>query len=532
MIQYSTRSISFINVLFFVLIATLCVNGYYVWPKPSSISQGSGIVGVNPTSLTITTNSTSEILERSINRYVKNLIFPMGTGDNSPEPVIFTQLMVNVASDDEDLQLGVDESYSLSIGSGATSGTLTAQTIYGAMRGLETFSQLVDWSDNTTSYAINCLPTTITDTPRFAWRGLLMDTARHYLHPSTIYRTIDALSYSKFNTLHWHAVDAESFPVVSDTYPLLSEKGSYAPTAIYSHALIESVVAYAKERGIRVVPEFDMPGHAYSWGLGYPELTVSCPNYAANINNIPLNPTLNSTYTMLNAFIPEMAALFTDDCFHIGGDEVVFGCWDENEEVSQWMQERGYDAVDTLQYFENMVYPIVSGANKNAVVWEDLFDDGVTVPIDYIVEVWSDQSTLQSLVEAGYQSITAYGYYLNNQEPVPGETTSQWIDTWQLMYAFDPLEGTSFTSEQLELVLGGEAAMWGEQVDSTNYDSRVWPRACAVSERLWSPEDVTDVDDATTRLVEHRCRIARRGVGAGPIEPDYCSIPYVPYVQI
>merc|ERR1712137_1265368 len=132
-------------------ISVLCVNGYYVWPKPSTISQGAGSVGINPSSLTITTNSSSSILQRAITRYQKNLIFPMG---------------VSVSSS-EDLQLGVDESYSLSIASGATSGSITAQTIYGAMRGLETFSQLVDWSDNTTSYSINCLPTSISDVPRF-----------------------------------------------------------------------------------------------------------------------------------------------------------------------------------------------------------------------------------------------------------------------------------------------------------------------------------------------------------------------------
>uniref|UniRef100_A0A7S4I501 beta-N-acetylhexosaminidase n=2 Tax=Vannella robusta TaxID=1487602 RepID=A0A7S4I501_9EUKA len=399
------------------------------------------------------------------------------------------------------------------------------------MRGLETFSQLVDYSDNSTSYSINCLPTIISDTPRFPWRGFLMDTARHYLLPSTIFRTIDALSYSKFNTLHWHAVDAESFPVISDTYPLLSQEGAYAPSAVYSHELIKAVVAYGKERGIRVVPEFDMPGHAYSWGKGYPDLVVDCPDYNSNINNVPLNPTLNSTYTMLASFIPEMAKLFTDDCFHIGGDEVVFGCWEDNAQVTAWMQQNGLDAVGTLQYFEDMVAPILSKANKNPVVWEDLFDDGVNVPTQYIVEVWSDQSTLQSLVKAGYRTLTAYGYYLNNQEPSPGETTSQWVDTWKLMYSTDPLDNTSLTPEEIDLVIGGEAAMWGEQVESLNYDSRVWPRACAVSERLWSPQDVVDQTDATTRLTEHRCRIARRGVGASPIVPDYCSLPYTPYVE-
>jgi len=130
-----------------------------------------------------------------------------------------------------------------------------------------------------------------------------------------------------------------------------------------------------------------MPGHAYSWGLGYPDLTVDCPEYEANINNIPLNPSLNSTYSMLASFIPEMAQLFTDDCFHIGGDEVITGCWSDNPEVNSWMQQNGFNGDAALQYFEDQVTPIVQGANKNAVVWEDLFDNGIYLPSNYIVEV-------------------------------------------------------------------------------------------------------------------------------------------------
>lgn len=175
--------------------------------------------------------------------------------------------------------------------------------------------------------------------------------------------------------------------MVSETYPLLSQKGAYAPKAVYNHDIIQSVVAYAKERGIRVVPEFDMPGHAYSWGKGYPDLTVTCPSYDSNINNVPLNPSLNSTYEMLGSFIPEMAGLFIDDCFHIGGDEVVTGCWNDNQQVSAWMKEMGFSDRDTLQYFEDLVAPILTSAGKNAVVWEDLFDDGVTMPPQYIAEV-------------------------------------------------------------------------------------------------------------------------------------------------
>ena len=155
-------------VVAFVLLST--AQGFNVWPKPSSISQGSDSVGINANTLSLTTNSSSQLLQRAMNRYQKNLLFPMGLGEDSTISTTFISLSINVIFDDEDLQLGVDESYSLNIGAGATSGVINAQSVFGAMRGLETFSQLIDWSDNSTSYSINCLPTSISDVPRFAWR--------------------------------------------------------------------------------------------------------------------------------------------------------------------------------------------------------------------------------------------------------------------------------------------------------------------------------------------------------------------------
>ena len=318
-----------------VCLASHLAMAFTLWPLPYALTTGNSVVSLSATQFKITTSSSSTVLQAAIQRYQTQILFPFASsGTRSGAPVLAT-LNVTVSSDSQNLQLGVDESYSLSVTSGSsTRATLSAATIFGAMRGLETFSQLVDFDANSMTYAITQTPLTVTDQPRFAWRGLLIDTARHYLSVDTIYRTLDAMSYSKFNTLHWHAVDAESFPVEIDAYPQLANKGAWAPTATYDPTDIANVVQYALERGIRVVMEFDMPGHAYSWGKGYSNLTAVCPSYASNINNIPLDPTQPFTYSVIQAIIAQMASLTPDYCMHIGGDEVITGCWMQGSHIS------------------------------------------------------------------------------------------------------------------------------------------------------------------------------------------------------
>jgi hexosaminidase len=305
----------------------------------------------------------------------------------------------------------------------------------------------------------------------------------------------------------------------------LSGKGAWAPGFTYNQSVVQEIVAYAQQRGIRVVPEFDMPGHAYSWGYGYPNLTAVCPNYEANIENIPVNPTINFTYQVISAFMSQYSQIFTDNNWHIGGDEVITSCWAEDPSIESWMSSHKMKPIQLLQYFENQLQPIVSQNNKIPVCWEDLFDNGIQVPSNTIIEVWSNKATLSKIVAQGYQGITAYGNYLNYQAPIQGVYVSQWENTWQTFYNNDPTAGLKLSPTELNLVLGGEGAMWAEQVNSVNFDSRVWPRACAIGERLWSPQTVNSYQAAQPRLVEQRCRIARRGIGAGPIIPDFCPLP-------
>jgi hexosaminidase len=498
-----------------------------VWPLPKTILPGSSSLSVDAPNFKVTTNSQAPPLANAIERYSSQLFFPFSPV-STPSGSVLSSLHVQVAEPENDvLAFGVDESYNLTIGGGSDqSAQLSATTIWGAMHGLETFSQLVLWNEASETYAVSGLPMHVGDEPRFAWRGLLVDSGRHFLSVATLLRAIDALSYNKMNVLHWHAVDAQSFPVESASYPRLSN-GAYSPRARYSSAEIAHVVSYAKNRGVRVVVEFDVPGHAASWGVGYPTIVAQCPpSLSGNINNVPLNPTQNLTYEVLSGLLTDMSALFPDQYMHLGGDELVYSCWTQDPAIAAWMRANHMSTPQQLEnYFESRLRSIVNGKlNRTMIVWQEVFQaSGVEMSADTVVEVWKDQPTLESVIAAGHQAIYAAPYYLDKQ--IPGQPTFyEWVDTWKNFYASDPTEQLQ-SSANKHLVIGGEAAMWSEQVDSANFDSRVWPRASAVAERLWSPSYVNDVASASNRLAQFRCTsLAQRGIGAGPIMPDYCPV--------
>lgn len=508
-----------------------------LWPQPTSFTVGSRSQLILSSTFRIVTSSNSTILVNAAQRY-SQLFFPFGLPLDDGTGPILDSLLLTVSSDNSDLYLGVPEDYTISTPSGPGQAVITASTIYGAMHGLETFSQLITAVPMTTStsgdysYYVDAA-VAVKDSPRYPWRGLLIDTSRHYLEVFAILRQIDAMSYTKLNTLHWHTVDAQSFPIVSSSYPLLT-KGAWAPTAIYTHEQIQQVVDYGKQRGVRVVPEFDVPGHAASWGVGYPNLTAICPaSLAGNINNIPLDPTNSFTYDVLQGLFTEITGpkLFADQYFHAGGDELVYSCWTGDPAIAQWMKQNGMTTPQQLeQYFETKLINILTSLGKTPVFWQEVFQAGITgFPANTIIEVWEDHPTLQSVITAGLKGLYAAGNYLDQQIPNPAQTWYEWVDTWKNFYNNEPTAGISATPAQLNNIVGGEAAMWGEQVDSMNIDSRVWPRACAVAERLWSDKSVTDITDASNRLSAFRCTsLAQRGIGAGPIMPNYCPIPTPP----
>ncbi|XP_037273904.1 beta-hexosaminidase subunit alpha isoform X2 [Rhipicephalus microplus] len=410
----------------------------------------------------------------------------------------------------------MDESYSLQLSAKAQP-SLTADSVWGVLRGLETFSQIVYPYDGT-KFAVN--ETTIHDAPRFKHRGLLIDTSRHFIPLKKVVETLDAMTYNKMNVLHWHITDDQSFPFVSRTFPSLSEKGAFDPeTHVYKPADVQYIIDEATTRGIRVMAEFDTPGHTRSWGEAYPELLTTC--YEGGVPNGrlgPIDPTRNQTYAFLAHFFAEVARVFPEQYLHLGGDEVDFLCWISNPNVTSFMRQMGFPRrFDKLEdYYIQRLLEIVKVLRKSCMVWQEVFDNKVQITQDTIVHVWKQPQELEmaSVTSAGYKVLLSACWYLDH---------ISYGTNWKKYYACDP-EDFPGTPQQKALVLGGEACVWGEFIDSTNLISRTWPRASAAAERLWSPATVKSAEEAEPRLEEHRCRMLRRGLAVEPQNgPGYCT---------
>jgi len=464
------------------------------------------------------------------NRYIFPILSGYSNSTKLSNTAEVTTVDIKITSRDETLQIGIDESYSLVIAAPSPVIKINAQTVYGALRALETLSQIFDYNSDLKLYVGQSV--SIDDKPRYPWRGLLIDTSRHYL-PVDFIKThvIEALAHNRMNVLHWHLVDAQSWPVVIPEYPLLADKGAFAPEAVYTSRDIADIVEYGRQRGVNVVPEIDVPGHSYAIGKGYPDLVAHCPSYQANINNIPVNPTLSGVYDLLRSVLSTLGRVMPNSFVHTGGDELVTKCWLEDAQIMKWCADHGVATMGALEgYFEENLQAIVRDLGKTMVVWEEAWlEKQVRLDKSVVVEAWRSIEALHQIVAAGYRGILAAPWYLDKQIPSrQGATHYFFYDTWKDYYTPDPAvspKGVPVPPKDASLIMGGEAAMWSEQIDEGSFDERVWPRASAVAERLWSPASVNNLDEAAPRLNTQSCRMKRRGILSGPImEGTYCPM--------
>ncbi|OUJ75591.1 beta-N-acetylhexosaminidase [Hymenobacter crusticola] len=387
-------------------------------------------------------------------------------------------------------KLGEDESYSLRVTPIGVA--LTAATSLGALRGLATLEQLL--TQEKKSYYFPEVD--ITDQPRFAWRGLLIDAARHFMPVPVIKRNLDAMAAMKLNVLHWHLSDDQGFRVESKVLPKLQEVA--ASGQYYTQAQVREVVRYAAARGVRVVPEFDLPGHTTALIAAYPVLasndSVYAPAQRWGVLNIAIDPTRESTYQLLDTLLTEMMGLFPDAYFHLGGDENNGQQWRRNPRIAEYMRannmvkENGKFDTHALQTaFMRRMLPIVTKGGKIMVGWDEIL--APDLPAEIVIQSWRGRKALYEAVKAGHPALLSNGYYIDLNYSAASH------------YLNDPLPADNgLTPEQQQRVLGGETAMWAEFADSTILDSRIWPRAAAVAERFWSPSTVRDVPDLYRRL--------------------------------
>ena len=457
-------------------------------PLPAKVQMGSGQLLIGPTfSVSIAgrheprLDSAVEIFLGQLGRQIGMPPIDMQIADSTN-----ATLVIQAAGGTRSVQeLGEDESYRLDISSSGA--RLTAPNTLGVMRGLQTFLQLVQ----TASAGFAVPAVSIEDSPRFPWRGLMIDVGRHFIPLDVLKRNIDGMAAVKLNVFHWHLSENQGFRIESKKFPKLQGMGSDG--LYYTQDEVRGVIAYARERGIRVVPEFDMPGHATAWFVGYPELASGPGPYQVErrwgIFDPAMDPTKEATYKFLDTFIGEMAALFPDQFFHIGGDEVNGKEWDANPKIQGFMRAHGLKDNNDLQaYFNQHVQKIVAKHGKTMLGWDEILRPDL--PKDIVIQSWRGPDSLAQAAKQGYRGLLSSGFYVD----------LMW--SAERHYLADPLSGeaANLTPEEQKRVLGGEACMWAEYVSPENIDSRIWPRTAAIAERLWSPQQVRDVNSMYQRL--------------------------------
>jgi hexosaminidase len=488
------KALAFAGILIFaVSAATLAQDtgqgaNLNLMPQPAELTPGQGRLAIDGSFRIALTGYQEPRLQRAAGRLIERLRKQTGIpfNDQLETDESKAALVIHCDHAGEAVQsVNEDESYTLEVT--PQNARLTAATPVEALRGMETFLQLVDLDDK----GFGAPAVTIHDRPRFAWRGLMLDVSRHFMPLPVVERTLDGMAAVKLNVFHWHLSDDQGWRVESKRFPKLQELGSGGK--YYTQAQVKEVIDYARDRGIRVVPEFDMPGHTTAMLAAYPQYGSAPGPYSIErhwgIFNPCLDPTNDAVYTFLDGLIGEMAGLFPDEYFHIGGDEVNGKAWKNNPRIQAFMKAHDLKNTADLQtYFSQHVVPLVEKHGKKVIGWDEILHPGL--PTSAVIQSWRGQRSLAQAAQQGYMGILSAGYYLDLMQPASQH------------YRVDPLEGATanLTPEQKSHILGGEACMWVEFATPENVDTRIWPRMAAIAERLWSPEDVKDVDSMYRRL--------------------------------
>ncbi|KAJ8980186.1 hypothetical protein NQ317_011431 [Molorchus minor] len=538
-----------------VVLVVLCSDGYHgyivdpgptikatkgeVWPKPQSQDKYDSYFVVRPQvfEFKVLTENDCSLLENAFSRYHRILSndYQKARNNFDFETNLYHKKLwltddnyigyldtLNVylfgpCEDNAYPTFNMSEDYLLVLSNGTAE--LSSNSTWGILRGLETFSQLTYLGEDTITLRINS--TLITDYPRFAHRGLLLDTARHYIPLDKIITTLDAMSYNKMNvfSLAYHGRSKFSL-CQSKSFQNLELQTRTKWKEKHPERLQPGVLVFIKDKNLpplkwamgRVLEVHkDADGHTRSWGVAKPELLTECYDNETKTGKLgPIDPTKNNTYSFLKELFEEIGETFPDQYIHLGGDEVGFECWESNSDINAFMKANDivgdYSALES--YYIQKLINIVDQLNSSSIVWEEVFSNGVILPNKTIVHVWKDnwQLTIYEVTESGRNALLSSCWYLDHLAS-DGD--------WLKFYACDPYDFVG-TEEQKQLVIGGEACMWSEVVNQYNVISRVWPRASATAEKLWSDENASDILEASRRLEEHTCRMNARGIGAQP----------------
>ena len=513
----SFKAMLVVCIALFGLLSVRAQEPLRLMPMPSEVKQGEGALAIDASFRISLGGYHDALLQNAAIRLAKHLsvktglklaLEPVGEGTSAT-------LRVHCdAADPHFLTPQADESYTLEVTPHGAD--LRANGPTGILRGMASFFQLV----RIDAVGFRAPAVRITDQPRFAWRGLMLDVARHFLTIDTLKRNLDAMELVKMNVLELHLSDAEGFRVESKIYPKLQQLGSGGE--YYTQKEVRELVTYARDRGIRVLPEIEMPGHCKAMLVAYPELAAMPGPYALggdlNVTNATVDPTREETYQFLTRLLGEMTALFPDPYFHAGGDEVNGAQWAQNPKIQAFMKARGFkDKHDLQGYFTERIRQILTKDGKTMIAWDEVLQPKLAK--DVVIQAWRSSKLVQRSAAEGHTTVVSAGYYLDYDLPAAAHYAVDPLDSHAHglpKEALNMVKGTPLadyvsednvavdspplTAGQEKLVDGGIACMWSEFVWDDKEEMMVWPRVAAIAERLWSPASVKDVDSMYRRL--------------------------------
>ena len=477
-----------------------------LWPQVQSYSANNGSVALCSGFFLSSDQQLPAKFTQAAARYWKTILFPRGPPSSSPVVCLPSlDVILEQASSDAD-----QERYEIFESDRSLSGTV--RSFRGFLWMLETFAQLVSFSADGSYWVPQNV--SVSDWPRFAHRGLMIDSARHFLSVDSIKAVLDSMPASKLNVLHWHLTDAQSFPLFVTRAPFLSQSGSFSNASVYLPSDVADLLAFAADRGIELLPEVDMPGHAFSWGRQkvVAEVLAQCPaRLARNMNNFPLNPSQKPVFGLIQTVLDQLVNASGITRLHLGGDEVVTDCWTGDPAIASWMEKNGLDANDALRYFHTAVSSMLEESIA-ITYWEEVFGLNLKPSARNVTyQIWNNAALLLQVAQSRQRAVYSAGWYFI-ATPSP---------TWQSFYLNDPITN-AFSAEDASYVVGGEAAAWGETVNDNNLLQTVWPLGLAAAERLWSDKSVNNVTEALPRLAAKICQLNARGVPSGPVAPGTC----------
>ncbi|KAG2237180.1 glycoside hydrolase superfamily [Thamnidium elegans] len=468
-----------------------------------------------------------------------------------------SSLHIDVKNNNAKLDKGVDESYVLEVPAKGGKATLSAKTWVGALRGLETFSQLVQAKDGKKKGGkLVAHSAKITDAPTFEHRGILLDTSRNFYPVKDILRTIDAQAFNKMNVLHWHATDSQAWPFYFKSHPELSEKGAYSEEETYSSKDIKTIIKYGQSRGVRIILEIDMPAHTATIGESHPDYMICADKFWAPFAAEPpagqLNPLHKKANKLVRDIVKEATETFPDSLYHTGGDEINTACWELDAGIQKYTKQHNMTTKEVwFEWTTDLLKYVTKTLKKTPIIWEDPVRDGGRYPKNTVIQSWIDPPS--TYTKMGHDVIVSnFDYFYldcghggwvgnDNRYDSPNQTESatdvfnygggggSWcapFKTWQRIYSYDYTHGIDKSHKGK--ILGGELAMWSEQTGPTVIDPRLWPRSAAAAETYWSGSYDKKGNRRTVKAVSERFydwvyRMQARGINAEPVQPKYCA---------